>query len=168
MLGSGGAFLLELMNTSIRRREEIENVLQIPGLAVIPQIASSRGPRTSLLGLRGTRTGSNGKALTRHEGQVGAGLVAADHTHSSGAEAYRTLRTNLIFSQAVQTLKTIVVTSASPGEGKTTTAANLAVTFAQQGMQVLLVDCDLRRARLHKIFGVPREPGLTELMLDQC
>jgi tyrosine-protein kinase Etk/Wzc len=165
MVGSGGAFMMEFMNTSIRRREEIENVLQIPALAVIPQIAPASGGGTSLLRLRSPR--GDGKALARSNGEMNEGLVAAAHTHSNGAEAYRTLRTNLIFSQAVQTLKTIVVTSASPGEGKTTTAANLAVTFAQQGMQVLLVDCDLRRARLHKLFGVPREPGLTELMLDR-
>jgi tyrosine-protein kinase Etk/Wzc len=170
-LGGGGAFLLESMNSSIRRREEIENVLRIPGLAVIPQIASGSGGAGSLLRLRGVRGNGNGngKALARQtgDGQMGEALVAAAHTHSTGAEAYRTLRTNLIFSQAVQSLKTIVVTSASPGEGKTTTAANLAVTFAQQGMRVLLVDCDLRRARLHKMFNVPREPGLTELILDQ-
>jgi tyrosine-protein kinase Etk/Wzc len=165
MVGGSGALLLEFMNTSIRRREEIENVLQIPGLAVIPQIAASGGNGASRLRLPGAR--GNGKALTRSVGGGSEGLVAASQMHSSGAEAYRTLRTNLIFSQAVQTLKTIVVTSASPGEGKTTTAANLAVTFAQQGMQVLLVDCDLRRARLHKMFGIPREPGLTEVMLDQ-
>jgi tyrosine-protein kinase Etk/Wzc len=169
VLGGGGAFVLEAMNSSIRRREEIENVLQIPGLAVIPQIAPSSGGG-SMLRLRGARANDNGngKALARKvgDGQMGEALVAASHTHSTGAEAYRTLRTNLIFSQAVQTLKTIVVTSASPGEGKTTTAANLAVTFAQQGMRVLLVDCDLRRARIHKMFNVPREPGLTELILD--
>ena len=170
-LGGGGAFLLESMNTSIRRRDEIENLLRVPGLAVIPQIASSTGGTNPLSRLRGTRgngSNGNGKALARQNGdmQIGEGLVAAAHTHSTGAEAYRTLRTNLIFSQAVQTLKTMVVTSASPGEGKTTTAANLAVTFAQQGMRVLLVDCDLRRARLHKMFSVPREPGLTELILD--
>ena len=165
-LGSGGAFLLESMNTSIRRRDEIENVLRVPGLAVIPQIASTNGGAGSMLRLRGARgNGSNGKALAR-SGEVNEGLVTAVNAHSTGAEAYRTLRTNLIFSQAVQTLKTIVVTSASPGEGKTTTAANLAVTFAQQGMRVLLVDCDLRRARLHKMFKVPREPGLTELALE--
>lgn len=170
-LGGGGAFLMESMNSSIRRREEIENVLRIPGLAVIPQIASSSGGAGSLLRLRGVRGNGNGngKALARQtgDGQMGEALVSAAHTHSTGAEAYRTLRTNLIFSQAVQTLKTIVVTSASPGEGKTTTAANLAVTFAQQGMRVLLVDCDLRRSRLHKMFNVPREPGLTELILDK-
>ena len=169
-LGGGGAFLLESMNTAIRRREEIENVLRIPGLAVIPQIVSRSNGASPLLRLRGSGGNGNGNgkslALANGDGQVGEGLVAAVHTHSTGAEAYRTLRTNLIFSQAVQSLKTVVVTSASPGEGKTTTAANLAVTFAQQGMQVLLVDCDLRRSRLHKMFQVPRDPGLTELILD--
>jgi len=109
------------------------------------------------------KNGSNG-----HHGAARAlGLVTVNDARSSGAEAYRTLRTNLIFSQAVQSLRTIVVTSAAPSKGKTTTAANLAVSFAQQGMRVLIVDCDLRRARLHKMFGVPREPGLTECMLGQ-
>jgi capsular exopolysaccharide family len=72
-----------------------------------------------------------------------------------------------MFSQAVQTLRTIVITSPSPGEGKTTTASNLAVSFAQQGMRVLLADCDLRRAKIHSLFGVPRSPGLTELLVGQ-
>jgi capsular exopolysaccharide synthesis family protein len=70
-----------------------------------------------------------------------------------------------MFSQAAQSMRTLVVTSASPHEGKTTTASNLAVAFAQQGMRVLLLDCDLRRARLHRVFGINREPGLTELIL---
>jgi non-specific protein-tyrosine kinase len=93
--------------------------------------------------------------------------VTVNDQRSGGAEAFRTLRTNLIFSQAVQTLRTIVVTSPSPGDGKTTTSSNLAVTFAQQGMRVILVDCDLRRARLHSVFRVPREPGLTQLVMGQ-
>jgi len=62
----------------------------------------------------------------------------------------------------------MVVTSPSPQDGKTTTAANLAVTFAQQGMRVVIVDCDLRRARLHSIFSSAREPGLTHLLLGQA
>jgi capsular exopolysaccharide synthesis family protein len=108
------------------------------------------------------RTG-NGKAsnLKREE------IVTLADVRSPSAEAFRTLRTNLIFSQSVQALRTIVVTSASPGEGKTTTAANLAVSFAQHGMRVLLIDCDLRRARLHKVFSIGREPGITEMVLGR-
>jgi tyrosine-protein kinase Etk/Wzc len=163
LLGIGLVILVDGMNTSIRRREDIERILQVPGLAVIPQFMGMGGGRLAraLPGKR--KNGSNG-----HHGAARAlGLVTVNDARSSGAEAYRTLRTNLIFSQAVQSLRTIVVTSAAPSEGKTTTAANLAVSFAQQGMRVLIVDCDLRRARLHKMFGVPREPGLTECMLGQ-
>jgi capsular exopolysaccharide synthesis family protein len=69
-----------------------------------------------------------------------------------------------MFSQASQALRMVVVTSASPGEGKTTTASNLAVSFAQQGMRVLLVDCDLRRSRLHRMFQLKREPGFSDLV----
>jgi Mrp family chromosome partitioning ATPase len=74
------------------------------------------------------------------------------------------LRTNLIWSDWGKGLKTIVITSVVPGEGKTLTAANLAVICASGGMRVLMVDGDLRRARLHEIFRTPRAPGLTELI----
>lgn len=159
LLGGGGAFFLDRMNTSIRRREELESILKVPGLAVIPRFMGAAGA-ASRLRLPGRR----GAAQLVPAG-AGDELVTVGDARSSGAEAYRTLRTNLIFSQAVQTLRTVVVTSASPGEGKTTTTSNLAVTFAQQGMRVLLIDCDLRKARLHKVFGVEREPGLTQFML---
>ncbi|MGH7634059.1 MAG: CpsD/CapB family tyrosine-protein kinase, partial [Gemmatimonadaceae bacterium] len=98
----------------------------------------------------------------------GASLVTVSDGRSGSSEAFRTLRTNLIFSQAVQTLRVMVVTSPSPQDGKTTTVANLAVTFAQQGMRVVIVDCDLRRARLHTLFRTSREPGLTQLLLGQA
>ncbi|HXY29927.1 MAG TPA: polysaccharide biosynthesis tyrosine autokinase [Gemmatimonadaceae bacterium] len=167
LLGSGAALLLERLNTAIRRREEIEHYLQVPGLAVIPQIVGGNGPPNRLrVGrmwvpfpsrlVNGARQKSNGHSL-----------VTLSNLRSGGAEAFRTLRTNLIFSNAVQQLRTLVVTSPSPQEGKTTTAANLAVTFAQQGLRVVLVDCDLRRARLHTVFRAPREPGFTQLLLGQ-
>ena len=162
LVGIGGAVLVDGMNTSIRRRDDIERILQIPGLAVIPQFIGATNGRFARLPGGKRRNGKNGHGAAR-----ALGLVTVNDSRSSGAEAYRTLRTNLIFSQAVQSLRSIVVTSAAPSEGKTTTAANLAVSFAQQGMRVLIVDCDLRRARLHKMFGVPREPGLTECMLGQ-
>ncbi len=161
IIGIGTAIIVDGMNTSIRRRDDIEKILQVPGLAVIPKFAERNGQSRARL-LPKKAAGRNGKSPAR-----AAGLVTVHDARSSGAEAYRTLRTNLIFSQAVQTLRSIVVTSAAPGEGKTTTAANLAVSFAQQGMRVLIIDCDLRRSRLHKMFSIPREPGITECVLGQ-
>jgi capsular exopolysaccharide synthesis family protein len=83
-------------------------------------------------------------------------------------ESFRTLRTNLIFSDAVQRIHSLVVTSAAPGDGKSTTTANLAAAFAQQGMRVLAIDCDFRRGRLHNFFGFPKEPGLTNIILGEA
>ncbi|HVF38381.1 MAG TPA: polysaccharide biosynthesis tyrosine autokinase [Gemmatimonadaceae bacterium] len=160
MLGFGAAILVDGLNNSIRRRSDIERLLHVPGLAVIPRLSSGHGAGNRMTrALPGRK--SNGKSLARADHD----LVTVTDVRSSGAEAYRTLRTNLMFSQAVQALRTLVITSAGPSEGKTTTSSNLSVSFAQQGMRILLVDCDLRRARLHKIFGCPREPGLSDLVL---
>ncbi|MET0395216.1 MAG: polysaccharide biosynthesis tyrosine autokinase [Longimicrobiaceae bacterium] len=82
-----------------------------------------------------------------------------------GGEAYRTLRTNLRFSRVAPGVRTLAVTSAGTGEGRTTVAANLAATVGRQGARVLLVDCDPGRARLHSVFGTDRAPGLTDLLL---
>lgn len=164
LVGVGLAVVVDGMNTSIRRRTDIERVLQVPGLAVIPRLVRNTQVDRGLQRALPRKTGNGGKP-TKKKGIEE--LVTVTDMRSASAEAYRTLRTNLIFSQAVQTLRTVLVTSASPGEGKTTTAANLAVSFAHHGMRVLLVDCDLRRGRLHKIFQIPREPGITELVIGQ-
>jgi capsular exopolysaccharide synthesis family protein len=76
-------------------------------------------------------------------------------------ESYRAIRTSLIFSNAVDSIRSVGVTSSSPGDGKSTTTSNLATAFAQQGLRVLVIDCDLRRGSLHKLLNVPRSPGLT-------
>jgi polysaccharide biosynthesis transport protein len=162
LLGVGAAVVVDGMNTSIRRRDDLERVLNVAGLAVIPKFLPTNPARRLNGMIPGKSRNGNGKKPDRADG-----LVTVTDARSSSAEAYRTLRTNLIFSQAVQTLRTLVVTSPAPSEGKTTTAANLAVSFAQQGMRVLIVDCDLRRSRLHKMFAIPREPGFTELVLGQ-
>ncbi|HWK88507.1 MAG TPA: polysaccharide biosynthesis tyrosine autokinase [Longimicrobium sp.] len=155
-LGAASGVLREQLNTTVRSREEMEQLLGVPGLAVIPSLAPH---------------GSRGLPWRRElpaapePGEVDLAVLSG---RSAGAEAYRTLRTNLIFSQATGRLKVLVVTSAVPGEGKSTTVSNLAAAFAQQGMRVLLVDCDLRRARQHSIFAMPREPGLTQLVLGHA
>ncbi|MQA88693.1 MAG: polysaccharide biosynthesis tyrosine autokinase, partial [Gemmatimonas sp.] len=165
MLGSGGAFLIENLNTSIRGKQDLEG-LHITNLAVIPSFAS----RTQLerrLRLPTWILPPTGNGHTPVTGELRE-LITVSELKSSASEAYRTLRTNLIFSQAVQTLHRVVVTSSAPAEGKTTTVANLGVAFAQQGLRVLIVDCDLRKARLHELFDLAREPGLTQLVLGHA
>ena len=94
-----------------------------------------------------------------------ARLVVASQPASPAAEAYRQLRTNILFTSPDEPLRTLLITSTSPEEGKSTTLANLAVTLAQSGSRVILADCDLRRPSLHTLFGVSQLPGLTNVLL---
>ncbi len=93
-------------------------------------------------------------------------LITLTDPRSPVAEAYRTLRTNLMFSSVDRAIRVLVVSSAVPGEGKSTAAANLAVTLAQSGQRTLLVDCDLRKPSQHLLWGVPNEQGLTTMLLE--
>jgi tyrosine-protein kinase Etk/Wzc len=155
-LGTIIAYILEALNTSVRRPEDLEAVLHVPGLAVIPRITDgSRSAQSHFRRLLGS-----GKSPRP---AVGSPLTG-NQTFSIGIEAFRNLRTSLIWSDGGETLRTLVVTSAAPGEGKTMTAANLAVTLAYDGLRVLLVDCDIRRPRVHGLFQLPRAPGLMELL----
>jgi capsular exopolysaccharide synthesis family protein len=95
-------------------------------------------------------------------------LITLADPRSPAAEAYRTLRTNLMFSGLDRALRTLVVTSPTPGVGKSITTANLAVTMAQSGKSTVLVDCDLRRPRQHEIWGVDNALGLTSMVLGEA
>ena len=94
-------------------------------------------------------------------------LITLNNPKSPSAEAYRTLRTNIQFSNVDGNLQTICVTSSGPGEGKTTTVTNLAETFAQAGNRVLIIDADLRRPRVHKVFKLSNHKGLTNVLANQ-
>ena len=93
-------------------------------------------------------------------------LIVANNPKSGVAEAIKTIRTNLLFSSIDEPVKSILMTSSMSGEGKSFVSANLAVAFAQTGVKVLIVDCDLRRGRQHKIFNIDNEQGLSNLLLD--
>ncbi|MGO4995001.1 CpsD/CapB family tyrosine-protein kinase [Jeotgalibaca porci] len=93
-------------------------------------------------------------------------LITLVNPSSLVSEQFKTLRTNIQFTMVDQKLKTLVVTSAAPNAGKSTISANLAVTFAMQGLKVLLVECDLRRPSVHKSFHVSNIKGLTNLLTD--
>lgn len=93
------------------------------------------------------------------------GLHTLKNPKSVTSEAYRTLRTNLQFSSIDKEIKTIIVTSANPNEGKTTVISNLAISLAQTNLSVLLVDCDLRNPSIHKEFSIPSKQGLTNILM---
>lgn len=162
------AYVLENYRPVIRRRDELEHELALPNLAMVPQIRRTEGSHRRLLQaarlFSQRKLTTNGNGNHKNGGPV-ADLVTLSDTRSSGAEAYRTLRTNLLFSAAVRAVTRIVITSPGPEEGKSTTAANLAIAYAQQGQRVLLIDCDLRRARIHRIFDATNLPGLTGVLV---
>ena len=166
-LGLGGAlaFVLEMRTTPIRRREDVEEALQLPSLALIPKIdAGDEGPALSRPArfVRALAGGSSGFGFEPKPSETST-FVGTGGSLSAAREAYRILRTNLLFSQDAAQRRSIAITSAAPGEGKTTIAVNLAIAFAHGGARVALVDADLRRARLHRMFRTPRAPGLAEV-----
>jgi capsular exopolysaccharide synthesis family protein len=170
LAGIGLALVVDRLNSSVRRWEDLNSVMHVPGLALIPQISSDAGigwkSRTRAAATRYL------PAIMPRPGVVhndsGSELVMVNDVRSSTAESYRKLMTNLMFSASRPGLKIVVITSASAGEGKTTASANLAVAFAQQGRRVALMDADLRRPRIHKVFGLSLEPGLTDVLVGNA
>jgi len=137
---AGIAFLTEQLDESIKDPDAVQQAASLPTLGAVGRMP----------------VGSRSEEFYRL-----AGLL---HPHSSHAESYRKLRTNIDFSSVDKPLQAILVTSAAPGEGKTVTAANLAVIFAQAGRSVLLVDADLRKPGIERIFNLPNTTGLTTLL----
>lgn len=174
MLGIGAVFLLEYMDRTVKTPEEVERRLGLAVLAVIPDIAVPGrlyGAATyGYGGKRRMRSGRSGVASLAPGGErreAGGAehieLVPHDRPRLSVSEAYRSLRTALLLSSA-QELRVVTVTSAGAGEGKTATSTNLAVVMAQLGRRVLLVDGDLRKPRLHEVFGVSNRAGLVNVL----
>jgi capsular exopolysaccharide synthesis family protein len=114
--------------------------------------------------MRRSSSGGNGPLVGSPPGN---GLVAASSPRSQAAEAYRTLRTNIQFSSLDRDIRTLLVTSPDANEGKTTILANLAIMFTESGRRVIVVDCDLRRPRLHALFELQESPGMTTMVLDE-
>ena len=150
MSGIGLAFLLDFLDDTIKSVDDVDRYIHLPALALIPAAASEK-PR-----LRG---GPAPATLTNT-----TALAMVGDVRSPIAEAYRHLRTSLLLSSAGTPPRAILVTSSQPSEGKTTTAINTAFMLAQTGAQILIIDCDLRRPRLHAQFNLSNNRGLTNCL----
>jgi polysaccharide biosynthesis transport protein len=150
-VGIGLAFLLDYLDDTLKSVEDVDRYIHLPALALIPALRNER----NLL---------KGKNPPPGEPKDNTALALIEDVRSPVAEAYRHLRTSLLLSSAGQPPKTILVTSSQPSEGKTTTAVNTAVMLAQTGAEVLIIDCDLRRPRVHTHFNMANTQGVTNYL----
>ena len=153
IVGVAVAFLRDWLDTTIRTEHDLANIVGVAVVGIIPNLqqqARSVGYRLP------SPKDAEAKPATGREYQTPA------------AEAYRTLRTNLNYLTPPTAPHVIVITSALPGDGKTTTVVNLAVTLAHQGQRVILIDAETRRGTVHDVFGIPPAPGFFDLMYGQA
>jgi polysaccharide biosynthesis transport protein len=157
-LGIVAAIALESMDDTIQTSEDAEAIAGLPSLAVVPRFSSQGKPAK----------GKDGKAVEPVSPEVAnlaPELVSYTVPQSIGAEAFRTLRSSILMSSADSPARLILITSSFAAEGKSTIAANLAVSFARRDARVLLVDTDLRRGTLHLKFRMPNREGLSTLLV---
>lgn len=141
-LGIAIALVRDAMDRGVRSREDLERRVGAPVLAVVPRVSGWRGDEATLMSQPGTR--------------------------NAATEAYGTLATNVRYGGSTYLLQVLTVTSALPGEGKTVTTAHLGVALAQAGSRVLIVSGDLRRPRIHSMFGLDGGPGLTDAVMTSA
>ncbi len=157
-MGVGLALFLEYLDDTVHSTQEVERVLYLPALAVIPSVGAER--RRPVLSGINTLQKHNGNGNGNGHGEL---LINIDG-RSPLAEAYRHLRTSVLLSTAGRAPKSLLITSSLPGEGKTTTAVNTAISLAQTGASVVIIDADMRRPRLQHIFNIDMNDGLSTVL----
>ena len=157
ILGIAFAFLIEMFDTSLGAIEEIESLMGVHVLGLIPHVSQQE--------IKETLKEKYAEDVDIEVAERGARLVSHFAPKSRLAESYRAIRTNLAFAGLDKDIKTIVVTSSSPEEGKTTSIVNLAITMAQGGNRVLLIEGDLRKPMISRMFGMDYVPGLSDVLL---
>ena len=138
LIAVGLVFFFEYLDNRIKSPQELRATLSVPFLGMVPAVPD------------------------QHQALITEGVPA------NFAESIRSIRTNVLFSSAEEGAHIVVITSAGPGEGKSVVSSNLAVSLAQAGQRVLLIDADMRRPRVHEIFDLPQEPGLSNLLVGDC
>jgi capsular exopolysaccharide synthesis family protein len=159
LIGVLVAFLRDWLDTTVHNEQDVTAIVRAPVIGIIPHLrqdAITSRPRTLAPGERAAKSLAPVKPVREAESRTMA------------AEAYRALRTNLSYVSPVKPPRVIVVTSALSGDGKTTSASNLAVTLAQQNKRVLLIDAETRRGNMHSLFGIEATPGFFDLLYGQA
>ncbi len=156
-LGIGLAFFIEYLNNTINSAEDVERITHLPPLGAIPSLQSLTKRRALSYGY-GARKST---ALALSNGDNSHELVSSHDSLSAYSESYRALRTSLLLSSAEHAPRTMLITSSHPGEGKTTIVANTAISLAQTGARVIVLDADMRRPRCHKVLNTKNEVGLS-------
>ncbi len=146
MLGVGLAFFLEYLDNTLKLPEEISEYLGIPFLGAVPAFEKE----------------------AQKKGTEKPELIALNAPKSTASESFRGVRTAILFSSPEKAPSAILVSSSGPMEGKTLCAANLAITMAQSGSRVIILDCDMRRPRMHRLFGVARQTGLSNYLVGSA
>ncbi len=152
-LGLGLAIVREFFDKTVQTPEDLETRLKLPVIGSIPVIHSDSEVPDNIKDLKGKRDTK---------------LITLDYSPTLESESYRDLRTKLLFMNQNKELSSFIVTSLRPGEGKSLTASNLAITFAQQKISTLLIDGDLRRGVLHNVFGNKKKPGLSDFLIAKA
>ncbi|KPA12195.1 Exopolysaccharide synthesis protein, partial [Candidatus Magnetomorum sp. HK-1] len=142
-LGTALAFTFEILDNTLKNPEDIREYLKIPYLGPVPTFDLEK------------------------EGVDKPELITHYSPKSTASESYRGIRTSLLFSSADKVPKIILVTSAGPSEGKTLTSTNLAITMAQAGSRVIIVDCDMRKPKVHKMFNLSRDMGMSSVLVSE-
>ena len=161
LVGVAVAFLRDWLDTPVHNEQDVSAIVGAPVIGIIPNLRHD-----ALSGRYRAVVGGEFPALALRAGS--SGREAGGETQTMAAEAYRALRTNLSYVSPAKPPRIIVITSALSGDGKTTSAANLAVTLAQQNKRVLLIDAETRRGNLHTLFGIEAQPGFFDLLYGQA
>jgi succinoglycan biosynthesis transport protein ExoP len=164
-LGIAIAFLLDHLDDGLHNPEEAEIYLGLASLGTVPDFLTLENPEDAAV--TALPVGSSPALLEESSDANGKEIVVQKNRFSAAGESYRAIRTAILLSRAAEPPKTILFASGTKSEGKTVTAVNIAMAFAQMGGRVLLIDGDLRRARCHEVLGVHNLIGLTEVLVGQ-
>ncbi len=168
-LGLGLALTMEFLDHSIRMQDDVTQKLGLPLLGAVPLIGgSSPFQQASKWPIWGKKKKSAHRSVHPGNGEHKAFLITALRPRDPVVDTYRSMRTNLQFASVDKPIKSLVISSSIPSEGKTLTVANLAISYAELGKRVVIIDGDMRKPKQHEVFGLKKTPGLSDCLIKGC